>query len=413
MVEVGSDMKKRQINLRVTFIEKKIIVIVLFLYTIISVMREYQILNPIGVFGRYSRYILLLIFGYTFLFILVREFNQIVKMIKEYRILFFHMLAILISMIFNLTYIKEYASYLVLITFSLVASIVLKVKYKRVLYMIYFVAGFYTLYSVFIAGDINIANQTRDLFGYQLNRIRLDISGISFSRISTYMGMIAIMWFSIVKNKFYKYFGVIVFITLSISFGKITIIISLFLTFIIFFIIKSMKNKSELIVNFTLLGTFFSSFIVTKIITPISSVPYYDLNSFFNGRISIWKNYIDNIVNGNIVHLMFGSGFFEDIQNSNYIISHPHNQFLGSFYIIGAVGFITYFILWRDAITVVYKSCLQKRDYVDLVILIFILFIQVTDDYIFFTVEPLFLMIFMYVYVSNRMNLKLSSSDNC
>jgi len=407
------DMNNRQINLRVNFIEKKIIVIVLFLYTTISLMREYQIINPIGTFGRYSRYALLAIFAYTFLFILVREFNQIVKVIKEYRILFLHMLAIFVSMLFNLSYIKEYTSYLALITFSLVAINVLKAKYKRVLFIVYLLAGIYTLYSVFIAGDIRIANQTRDLFSYEMNRIRLDIPGISFSRISTYMGMIAIMWFSTIENKFYKYFGFIIFIILSISFGKITIIISLFFTLIIFYIIKLIKHKSKLIINLTLIGTFFSSFIITKIIIPISSVAYYEINSLFNGRIAIWNNYIDNILNGNLVHFMVGFGFFEDVQNSIFIMSHPHNQFLGSFYIIGAVGFVTYFMLWKDAIKVVYKSCVHKRNYVDLAVLIFILFIQVADDYIFFTVEPLFLMVFMYVYISNRMNLKLlRSSDN-
>ncbi|WP_026894341.1 hypothetical protein [Clostridiisalibacter paucivorans] len=397
--------------LKLNLIEIKFIEITLILYVAISILREYLLIEPLGTFGRLSRYFLLAIFMYVFLFVFIKNSKVIIRFFSKYRILLTHITFLVISTIINLNYIKEYISYILLILFVVVAVLSLRERFQKIVFILYVCAGIYTFYSVFITKNIYVAPGTRDFLFLELNRIRLNTEGIQFSIIASYMGVLSIMWLSIIQNKILKYLGFLLLGYLSLTIGKVTIIITMFLVVSIYLILRVLKSKGKNVVYISLFLTAFSSVLVSKIAIKLFNIPMYKADILFNNRVSIWDNYLSNIFSGGIIDFFFGYGFFDASLSTNFLLFHPHNQFLGAMYITGIFGFVSYLLLWFDALKVTYKKNVAKKNYFETILLLFILFIQIGDDYIFFTVEPLYLMLFMYIYIKNSINDRFNLSE--
>lgn len=397
----GIKLNTKDRILKLNTIEKKFIEITLIMYVAISILREYLLIEPLGTFGRLSRYFLLAIFAYVFLFVFIKNSTVIIHLFNKYRILLTHICFLVFSMIFNLSYIKDYISYILLILFVIVAVISLKEKFQKIIFVLYVFAGIYTAYSVFITKNINVAAETRDFLFLELNRVRLGTEGIQFSIIASYMGVLSIMWLSVIQNKVVKYLGFLLLSFLSLSIGKVTIVMTIILVLIIYLLLRVFKSNGKYVVYSSLFITAFSSILISKVAIWVLNISINEADILFNHRVSIWINYLNNFFRGGSLDFFFGYGFFDSILNTEFLFFHPHNQFLGSMYITGFFGFISYLLLWFDALKVTYTKSVTEKKYFEIILLLFILFIQIGDDYIFFTMEPLYLMLFMYIYIKN------------
>ena len=350
-----------------------------------------MVIEPLGLFGRLSRYIILSVFIGVFFLINIKGSNIINIFVKYFPFLALHVFFIQISMVFNLEFLIDYLFYMLLIIFIFNAYFVIEDKVLDIIFLVFFLAGLYTFYLVFFTNQVDVAANTRDLFSFQLERVTLGIDGISFSVIASFMGTLALLCFGKIENPILKYSSSIAFIILSISLGKITIILSIAFSFLLYLIVRTFKKQSEIIVYGLLIVISLSYFIIPNILMPLFDISIFEADLFFNNRISLWGNFLNNIMTSNIIKILFGNGFFDQEMLTDYMFFHPHNQYLGALYITGVLGFISYILFWGDVLISTLRRCILSDDYNPLIILFFILFIQIGDDYIFFTMEPLYI----------------------
>ena len=100
-----------------------------------------------------------------------------------------------------------------------------------------------------------------------------------------------------------------------------------------------------------------------------------DIPGLFSGRNLLWIDYINYIYN-NKFQILVGNGFFSDEKKISYL-SHPHNQYLTIFYILGILGFIVYYLFYLKVID---ESIKIKRRYHNLFMILVVIILEMCDN---------------------------------
>lgn len=255
--------------------------------------------------------------------------------------------------------------------------------------------------GIIIMGLILVA-PTGEIFSRKIFNIVFNkrmVKGIHYSVAAQYLGLVAILFlckFRQTKKGYgYLILGVIM-CGYIVYLSKLATLVALIASFIIVRIFNKKNVTRKIIFFFIVTSPFFILGAVENLPTGI----WISLNKALSGRLVIWREYADYICNQNIVNLILGNGFFsKGITFSKFF--HPHNMYLGITYMFGILGYsifiYTLYYVYTNIDMLIenykYGRCLMYM-------YIYILILQITDDYIFYDQKPIFLIIFIIMYIS-------------
>lgn len=345
----------------------------------------------------------LMMFSLNLYFLLKR------KNIKISKDIFLILFITFFSLIFNISTLGNYIINMVLV-FNI--YILTKYRWNYVYRRVFLYANIFNIINMFLYKySTRIYGVPKVILGYTLPKVLVpQIWVASLSLIAIY----SLFSISLIKNKLLKLFIVFLSVSLIIIAGKFTTILALLIVGMIYllnskFFILSSKKMLKYTLKTMLTICFCSPFIFyyfTLIFNKFLDTKALDIPGLFSGRNLLWIDYINYIYN-NKFQILVGNGFFSDEKKISYL-SHPHNQYLTIFYILGILGFIVYYLFYLKVID---KSIKIKKQYSNLfMILIVIIFEMCGDDYFILTINPLNLIVIFLIYNSKFSinNIKMS-----
>mgnify|MGYP000941150231 CR=1 FL=1 len=345
----------------------------------------------------------LMMFSLNLYFLLKR------KNIKISKDIFLILFITFFSLIFNISTLGNYIINMVLV-FNI--YILTKYRWNYVYRRVFLYANIFNIINMFLYKySTRIYGVPKVILGYTLPKVLVpQIWVASLSLIAIY----SLFSISLIKNKLLKLFIVFLSVSLIIIAGKFTTILALLIVGMIYllnskFFILSSKKMLKYTLKTMLTICFCSPFIFyyfTLIFNKFLDTKALDIPGLFSGRNLLWMDYINYIYN-NKFQILVGNGFFSDEKKISYL-SHPHNQYLTIFYILGILGFIVYYLFYLKVID---KSIKIKKQYSNLfMILIVIIFEMCGDDYFILTINPLNLIVIFLIYNSKFSinNIKMS-----
>ena len=345
----------------------------------------------------------LMMFSLNLYFLLKR------KNIKISKDIFLILFITFFSLIFNISTLGNYIINMVLV-FNI--YILTKYRWNYVYRRVFLYANIFNIINMFLYKySTRIYGVPKVILGYTLPKVLVpQIWVASLSLIAIY----SLFSISLIKNKLLKLFIVFLSVSLIIIAGKFTTILALLIVGMIYllnskFFILSSKKMLKYTLKTMLTICFCSPFIFyyfTLIFNKFLDTKALDISGLFSGRNLLWIDYINYIYN-NKFQILVGNGFFSDEKKISYL-SHPHNQYLTIFYILGILGFIVYYLFYLKVID---ESIKIKKQYSNLfMILIVIIFEMCGDDYFILTINPLNLIVIFLIYNSKFSinNIKMS-----
>ena len=345
----------------------------------------------------------LMMFSLNLYFLLKR------KNIKISKDIFLILFITFFSLIFNISTLGNYIINMVLV-FNI--YILTKYRWNYVYRRVFLYANIFNIINMFLYKySTRIYGVPKVILGYTLPKVLVpQIWVASLSLIAIY----SLFSISLIKNKLLKLFIVFLSVSLIIIAGKFTTILALLIVGMIYlltskFFILSSKKMLKYTLKTMLTICFCSPFIFyyfTLIFNKFLDTKALDIPGLFSGRNLLWMDYINYIYN-NKFQILVGNGFFSDEKKISYL-SHPHNQYLTIFYILGILGFIVYYLFYLKVID---ESIKIKKQYSNLfMILIVIIFEMCGDDYFILTINPLNLIVIFLIYNSKFSinNIKMS-----
>ena len=345
----------------------------------------------------------LMMFSLNLYFLLKR------KNIKISKDIFLILFITFFSLIFNISTLGNYIINMVLV-FNI--YILTKYRWNYVYRRVFLYANIFNIINTFLYKySTRIYGVPKVILGYTLPKVLVpQIWVASLSLIAIY----SLFSISLIKNKLLKLFIVFLSVSLIIIAGKFTTILALLIVGMIYllnskFFILSSKKMLKYTLKTMLTICFCSPFIFyyfTLIFNKFLDTKALDIPGLFSGRNLLWMDYINYIYN-NKFQILVGNGFFSDEKKISYL-SHPHNQYLTIFYILGILGFIVYYLFYLKVID---ESIKIKKQYSNLfMILIVIIFEMCGDDYFILTINPLNLIVIFLIYNSKFSinNIKMS-----
>ncbi|WP_339014010.1 hypothetical protein LDK02_06315 [Fusobacterium animalis] len=345
----------------------------------------------------------LMMFSLNLYFLLKR------KNIKISKDIFLILFITFFSLIFNISTLGNYIINMVLV-FNI--YILTKYRWNYVYRRVFLYANIFNIINMFLYKySTRIYGVPKVILGYTLPKVLVpQIWVASLSLIAIY----SLFSISLIKNKLLKLFIVFLSVSLIIIAGKFTTILALLIVGMIYllnskFFILSSKKMLKYTLKTMLTICFCSPFIFyyfTLIFNKFLDTKALDIPGLFSGRNLLWIDYINYIYN-NKFQILVGNGFFSDEKKISYL-SHPHNQYLTIFYILGILGFIVYYLFYLKVID---ESIKIKKQYSNLfMILIVIIFEMCGDDYFILTINPLNLIVIFLIYNSKFSinNIKMS-----
>lgn len=345
----------------------------------------------------------LMMFSLNLYFLLKR------KNIKISKDIFLILFITFFSLIFNISTLGNYIINMVLV-FNI--YILTKYRWNYVYRRVFLYANIFNIINMFLYKySTRIYGVPKVILGYTLPKVLVpQIWVASLSLIAIY----SLFSISLIKNKLLKLFIVFLSVSLIIIAGKFTTILALLIVGMIYllnskFFILSSKKMLKYTLKIMLTICFCSPFIFyyfTLIFNKFLDTKALDIPGLFSGRNLLWMDYINYIYN-NKFQILVGNGFFSDEKKISYL-SHPHNQYLTIFYILGILGFIVYYLFYLKVID---ESIKIKKQYSNLfMILIVIIFEMCGDDYFILTINPLNLIVIFLIYNSKFSinNIKMS-----
>ena len=345
----------------------------------------------------------LMMFSLNLYFLLKR------KNIKISKDIFLILFITFFSLIFNISTLGNYIINMVLV-FNI--YILTKYRWNYVYRRVFLYANIFNIINMFLYKySTRIYGVPKVILGYTLPKVLVpQICVASLSLIAIY----SLFSISLIKNKLLKLFIVFLSVSLIIIAGKFTTILALLIVGMIYllnskFFILSSKKMLKYTLKTMLTICFCSPFIFyyfTLIFNKFLDTKALDIPGLFSGRNLLWMDYINYIYN-NKFQILVGNGFFSDEKKISYL-SHPHNQYLTIFYILGILGFIVYYLFYLKVID---ESIKIKKQYSNLfMILIVIIFEMCGDDYFILTINPLNLIVIFLIYNSKFSinNIKMS-----
>ena len=342
----------------------------------------------------------LLIFGLNIYHLLKK------KDIKVPKIILSIVTILLISLFFNIKTIGNYIINMILIFNIFVLT---KYKWDYIHRQLYYFAIIFNIFNILLyIYSPRIYSTPKIIFGHELSKIELSKIGVAaMSQIAVY----SLCSISIIKNKLLKGLIIVLSLYVIILGGKLTTILALFIAIIIYLLnsklfILSSKKILKKFLKIMLTICFLSSFIFYFFINIFSEL--LSVQNIFSGRNKLWIDYIDYIFE-NKGSIFLGNGFFSESKMISYL-SHPHNQYLSIFYILGIFGFITFYLLYLKDINIIVKI---KEKHYDLFILFIMLIIQMCgDDYYILTIDPIGIIIVLLIYNIKYNKKKLVEESN-
>ena len=345
----------------------------------------------------------LMMFSLNLYFLLKR------KNIKISKDIFLILFITFFSLIFNISTLGNYIINMVLV-FNI--YILTKYRWNYVYRRVFLYANIFNIINMFLYKySTRIYGVPKVILGYTLPKVLVpQIWVASLSLIAIY----SLFSISLIKNKLLKLFIVFLSVSLIIIAGKFTTILALLIVGMIYllnskFFILSSKKMLKYTLKTMLTICFCSPFIFyyfTLIFNKFLDTKALDIPGLFSGRNLLWMDYINYIYN-NKFQILVGNGFFSDEKKISYL-SHPHNQYLTIFYILGILGFIVYYLFYLKVID---ESIKIKKQYSNLfMVLIVIIFEMCGDDYFILTINPLNLIVIFLIYNSKFSinNIKMS-----
>ena len=283
----------------------------------------------------------------------------------------------------NIIYMHYYL--LNIINIVLITNLILRGKNKLNLKIIYCSIFAYFVISVFyilIFSDYYYAN-SKYVLGFEIKKRIFQ----NFN-ISTYTFTLGYLFFLIPinKSKIFKLLLRIFILGIIIYFGKISV---LFGVLISFFVVKS-RFKTNNLISISIFSLCYLAPFVMKLFYSIL-----EKNNFIgilSGRNILWSDYVNYIFSQDISSFLFGNGFYADNEIS-YLL-HPHNQYISLFYIGGLFLFLYYYKFLYST----YKKIGSSKIREHLGLLLFLILVQITDDYFILTLYPLPLILILSLH---------------
>lgn len=376
--------------------------LIINIYIFISFISMYNLENK-------SIILYLLLIFQLMMFSLNLHFLLKRKNIKISKDIFLILFITFFSLIFNISTLGNYIINMVLV-FNI--YILTKYRWNYVYRRVFLYANIFNIINMFLYKySTRIYGVPKVILGYTLPKVLVpQIWVASLSLIAIY----SLFSISLIKNKLLKLFIVFLSVSLIIIAGKFTTILALLIVGMIYllnskFFILSSKKMLKYTLKTMLTICFCSPFIFyyfTLIFNKFLDTKALDIPGLFSGRNLLWMDYINYIYN-NKFQILVGNGFFSDEKKISYL-SHPHNQYLTIFYILGILGFIVYYLFYLKVID---ESIKIKKQYSNLfMILIVIIFEMCGDDYFILTINPLNLIVIFLIYNSKFSinNIKMS-----
>ena len=345
----------------------------------------------------------LMMFSLNLYFLLKR------KNIKISKDIFLILFITFFSLIFNISTLGNYIINMVLV-FNI--YILTKYRWNYVYRRVFLYANIFNIINMFLYKySTRIYGVPKVILGYTLPKVLVpQIWVASLSLIAIY----SLFSISLIKNKLLKLFIVFLSVSLIIIAGKFTTILALLIAGMIYllnskFFILSSKKMLKYTLKTMLTICFCSPFIFyyfTLIFNKFLDTKALDIPGLFSGRNLLWIDYINYIYN-NKFQILVGNGFFSDEKKISYL-SHPHNQYLTIFYILGILGFIVYYLFYLKVID---ESIKIKRRYHNLFMILVVIILEMCgDDYFILTINPLNLIVIFLIYNSKFSinNIKMS-----
>lgn len=349
--------------------------IIFVIYILLNILATYQTIWK----EKILIFVQIFSIGYFMFFL-----NQIAKEKKINKYVFFMLMALTISFLFNM---KEYIKYM-FNAINICTCFYLANKNKTKTKLILKIILVITIINFFLILALpKTSLEPKIFFGIVIPRLSIDYLGLAV--ISINAGITAIYAVSI-DNKLLKYFMLGITIVILMVFSKISVLLGLILAITITKFHLKLSRKGRIIVNNMILLLFFLGnyiFILnSKVIEKVVR-----LKKILTGREQLWEDYISYILTkGNI---WSGNGFFEQNKKISYLL-HPHNSYISLIYILGIFGGIVYY-LYFSKILKSRSLNLNKENSVYFTIILFILFLMNADDYFILTIYPIYLIIFM------------------
>ena len=322
-----------------------------------------------GSFESNTRIIILSI-NYGFLLLAFRN----IKNLKIDKTVMFFIISLIVSLVFNIEEITNYFSIIFIVTASSVV-LVGQDKSKSFRIILYAILVYILIILALMTVMPKAVYRPKVIGSLELQRV-----GYGFINFSTLGFLTGYSYFlsNYINNKVVRRGIKILMLGIPFFIGKLSVILSILL---IVFLRKFYWVFSNSTVRFiSLLLLFLSSAIGYVLFSYLSD--NLEFLFLFTGRAGLWVDYIDYLLNFDLIHSLFGYGFFSE----NKVISflpHPHNQYLSTLFTGGVLLTISYFSI----LSKVFKNNIKEERSLDL--FIFILLIQVADDYFILTAYPL------------------------
>lgn len=261
--------------------------------------------------------------------------------------------------------------------------------FLKAVFIALFITSVFIIYYLFVNSNIH---GSRNLLGMNVERRLLSDNDVSFSMSGYILGFMPLL-IMIIYKKVHKWMLIILYIFFIFYLGKLTIILSLVISLFISLILFRMDKKFKLL-----------SLILYLIL--ILSIPFSisrsnnSIKELLSGRDIIWNDFLMDIFNSSsIPEFLFGKGRISLLTDVS-ITYHPHNQFIYILYVFGAVGLLIYCIL------MLYLLYTSMDNFYLLCLSIFIILVQVSDDFIFFSNgQNIFLILSVWIISCKKTNI--------
>lgn len=364
-------------------------IMILIIFQLYGFIQQFSNMQ-LNIYFNYLIYILLMVY--------VVIFGYCLLLGRVNKVLMIYILSLVFSISVN---VQNLATYVMYILFIITYYIIIENLQDKFMTIYNISIVIILIFIIIFCGTGNLINEGyKEIGGIQLSRYKLDgfVSGLSFvSEICALNLMFSIIF----KNKKLQYIVIPVCVILIVCFGKVSILGSLLATImfsrITLPIIKKgyLKSRKRILLFSCILVLIisFSSYLMLYVIIPLLKLNTIVLEEIFTGRLQIWNDFINYIKNGGI-NLVLGYGFVSPMKMIS-IVYHPHNQYLCVLYSTGIVGFLVYICIW---IFLVYQYCIlycEVNDY-SILLILYILFMQIGDDYFVLTTSPMYFPIIIY-----------------